>query len=84
LASRIDQASSEDIQEALQNTHRWLRKITKTLKDGMPEDEEAKERFNVQLMRARRQVRRNRELFGFGETDESDEDDDDGSLVDNE
>ena len=83
MASRINQASSEEIQEALRDTHRWLRKITRMLKDGVPEDAEGKEKFNVQLMRARRQVRRNRQLFGFGENDESD-DDDDRSLGENE
>jgi ElaB/YqjD/DUF883 family membrane-anchored ribosome-binding protein len=79
--------SMEELQTALYHTDRWLRKITKALKDGGPEDEEAREKLALQLKRARRQVRANkpvlegvREQFGFGKSDEFAEDDDYGSL----
>jgi|SRR5262245_59150201 len=86
-------ASNDELQAALYHTDRWLRKITKTIKNGAPDDEESREKLAVQLKRAQRQVRANkpllegvREQFGFGKSADSgdDEDDDYRSFGDDE
>jgi hypothetical protein len=63
------QPSNDELLEALYRTDRWLRKINKAIKNGPPEDEEAKEKFALQLRRARRQIRANKPLLGGGDED---------------
>ena len=88
-------ASKDELQAALYHTDRWLRKITKTIKNDAPDDEESREKLAVQLKRAQRQVRANkpllegvREQFGFGKSGDSggggDDDDDYRSYGDDE
>jgi hypothetical protein len=62
--------TNDELLEALYRTDRWLRKINKAIKNGPPEDEEAEERFALQLKRARRQVRANKPLLAVGDEDD--------------
>jgi hypothetical protein len=62
--------TNDELLEALYRTDRWLRKINKAIKNGPPEDEEAEEKFALQLKRARRQVRANKPLLAVGDEDD--------------
>jgi hypothetical protein len=61
--------TNDELLEALYRTDRWLRKINKAIKSGPPEDEDAKEKFALQLRRARRQIRANKPLLAVGDED---------------
>lgn len=69
-SSDTAQPGNDDLLEALYRTDRWLRKITKTMKNDLPEDEEGKEKLALQMKRARRQIRANKPLLGGGGGDE--------------
>ena len=64
------QPTNDELLEALYRTDRWLRKLNKAVKSGPPEDEEAREKFALQLKRARRQIRANKPLLAVGDEDE--------------
>jgi len=59
--------TNDELLEALYRTDRWLRKINKAIRTGPPEDEEAEEKFALQLKRARRQIRANKPLLAVGD-----------------
>jgi hypothetical protein len=70
VAKRV---KTEDLRSSLEQTHKRLRRLVKTLKEngeGGSKGGEASDDLKTEVRRSRRQLRANRELLGLDEKSE--------------